>query len=146
MENRVGGPSRLPVTFDAPIMCTGEPGNNPVRLSSGQVEDLSVDGNRLSVQISQVPEGQRLTVSFPGITGTDGTPVGDGLCLGVLNGDVTGDGVVNARDLDAAREAISADRSAPDLRFDVNLNGRLNSFDITAIRARFGRTISPGCP
>jgi hypothetical protein len=98
------------------------------------------------VQISQVSEGQRLRVSFPGIVGTDGLPIGDGLCFGVLSGDVTGDGVVDVRDLDAAREAMSAGLAAPDLRFDVNLNGRLNAFDITAIRARFGRVISSGCP
>ena len=146
VESRAGGPTRLLVMFDEPITYTGEPDTSAVVLSGGRVEDLNVVGNGLSVQIGQVPEGQRLKVSFPGISGTDGRPVRDSVCFGVLMGDVTGDGMVDGRDLEAVREAMNAGPAALDLRFDVDLNGRLNAFDLTKVRARSGRVVPANCP
>ena len=55
-----------------------------------------------------------------------------------FDGDVTGDGLVNAADL-AILEAIE-----PDLDGDLNLDGVVSGADLDIIRANWGSTVTPG--
>ena len=143
VEPRHGGPTRLVVTFDSPISCVVAPATACVAVSSGSVTSAAADDCRLVVGLAGVPDGCRLAVLFPGVVGGSGLPVAGSLCFGVLWGDVNGDGWVGVQDLVKARGVFGSDQA---LRCDVDVSGVLNSFDLLAIRGRFGRALAAGCP
>ena len=64
--------------------------------------------------------------------------------MGVLSGDTTGDGHVNASDVAQTKSQSGQAVSAANFRQDVNSNGALNASDVSLVKLRSGTRIALG--
>ncbi len=144
VECRNGGPTLLVITFDQPIQQVSGTLND-VSVSSGAVTALAVNADQLTVTLGEATDAAWLAVAFPGIEGPAGQAVTDGLCFGVLAGDVNGDAAVNVLDLVAVRNLLNQNATAGSFRADVNADGGINVLDLVAVRNRLN-TAAEGCP
>ena len=63
------------------------------------------------------------------------------ISIGLLVGDVNGDGVVNSGDALQTRSRSGQSTDANNFRADVNLDGAVNSGDALAVRTRSGASL-----
>ncbi len=142
VEDRIGGPTQLVLTFQNPIK---EGSSFAVNLSSGTPGTTSVSGNTLTIDLSGAAQGQTLTVGINDVedasTGASGNY---SLQVGVLYGDVTGNGLVNVADINLVRQASGEAVNATDFRDDLNCNGLINVADINIVRQLSGGSLSTG--
>jgi len=137
IEHRWQGPTQVQVTFDQPVQFSGGMSLDDVQLSSGNVEDLTIDDSLLIIALNEVNNAEYLTVTFPGIESTTCIGVTDELTFGVLAGDVNADGIVNAVDVAVIRNPGNWLKSLSDAenpRCDINCDGCINGLDISIIR------------
>jgi len=140
VEDRIGGPTRIVFTFQTPI-ATGA--NFAVGLSSGTVSSTQVSGNTLTVNLSGATQGQMLTVNVNDVEdATNGASGNYSVQVGVLYGDVTGNGLVNVADINAVRKASGDAVNSTDFRDDLNCNGLINVADINIVRQLSGTSLS----
>ena len=149
-EGRAGGPANVIVTFSEPIQAATSTSADVVALGAGGplgvVTGLSVNGAQLSISLSGVPDASLLTLTFPGITGVQGAPVAGSLCIGVLAGDVNGDGRANLADLVAIRNQMNRNVTADCCREDVRADGVVNLADMVLVRNNLNETVGGICP
>jgi len=141
IEHRWHGPTLLQIHFDQPLAFTDGMSLDDVVVSSGVVEDLSIDGSLLTIALHDVSNAEYLVISFPGIESLAGVGVIDQLTVGVLSGDVTGDGVVDGVDIAGIRGPGNWNKplgEVADPRCDINCDGMIDGLDISSIRG-------PGC-
>jgi hypothetical protein len=158
------GPSDLPLNADTACGITTEPRSNQkgltlvfkfadpiasanLEVASGNAQlagplifaDHSViasfappaDKQVLKVRLSHIKTAAGLTV--PDLSGA----------IGLLFGDVDGNGVVNSMDADLATYNISPSAFGPQrVRSDINLAGRVDQADVSSIQASLGDKIS----
>jgi len=151
VECRLDGPTRIVVEFNEPIYGTNGLDPNDVSLSSGAVENLSINNNVLTIEMSNADDAANLVIDFTlgpsaGIEDASGNPVAETLCFGVLLGDVNGDGKVNLFDLIPIRDEIDQSADENNFRSDVNVDDTINLFDTTTVRHNMNETISGSCP
>ena len=80
---------------------------------------------------------QRLTVAL--FDTDDGTNSGDvGVRMGVLIGDTTGDGVVNASDVGQTKSQVGQEVNGSNFRTDVAPNGIINASDVALVKSKSG--------
>jgi hypothetical protein len=104
------------------------------------VSGTSVSGNEITVSLTGVSDVQRLRVNLQGVTA--GSATGDaGVTMGVLIGDVGGNGFVNTSDVGAAKAQSGLPTTGENFRADVNVNGVINSSDIGLIRSKSGSVL-----
>ncbi len=144
-EPRTGGPTRIVVTFDQDVYGSGGPILDDVSLSAGIVDDVTIDGNEVTVDLSGVPDATVLTVTFPGIVNDVGLPSEDELCIRVLAGDVNGDGLVSVTDMVAVRNMLNQPVTARNCHIDVNADGSVSVTDMVAVRNNLGASVG-NCP
>ena len=145
VEPRVGGPTRLLVTFNQPIRrVTGTLAD--VSLSSGAVSALTVAGPLLTIDLSHVTNAQALAVAFPGIKGSNGPATASRLCFGVLAGDVNEDARNSLSDMVGIRDRLNQRAQADNCRYDVNADGVLNLGDLIVVRDNMNATSPTTCP
>jgi hypothetical protein len=141
VEDRAGGPSLLVLSFAAPIT---EGSNFAVTLTSGSVSSTTISGSTLSIAMSGATDGQTLVVQLTDVrdlsNGASGTY---SLDVGVLEGDVNGDGVVNATDVTDAKLASGQPVTSANFRDDILAIGAINSADITITKLKSGDTLAP---
>jgi hypothetical protein len=65
------------------------------------------------------------------------------LRVGVLRGDVNGNGVVNATDVSQVKAQSGQPLNTATFRSDVNASGATNSTDIGMVRAQAGAALAP---
>jgi hypothetical protein len=63
--------------------------------------------------------------------------------LGVLTGDINGDGVVNSQDVDELTVDRGQATNETNFREDLDADGRIDSTDVKRLRAALGMTLSP---
>ena len=121
--------------------------------ATGAVGAIAYDGTRTSVSIplSNVADAQKLNLHLSGIVAADNTSVVSGsadIALTVLEGDVTGDGVVDSNDVSLETSIITnAAVVSSNARFDINGDGSLTSADTTLISGRIpGGHTPPAAP
>ncbi len=140
VEDRIDGPTQLVLTFQNPIK---EGSSFAVNLSSGTLGTTSVSGNTLTIDLSGAAQGQTLTVGVNDVedasTGASGNY---SLQVGVLYGDVNGNGLVNVADINMVRQASGEAVNATDFRDDLNCNGLINVADINIVRQLSGGSLS----
>jgi len=141
-ECRTDGVTTLVVTFDQDVYGSGN--LSDIWLSTGTVEDVTINANEVTVDLSGVPNTTVLTVAFPGIINNAGQPCADTLCVCVLVGDVTGDGAVNIFDLVTVRDNTGQPMTEANCRSDVNGDGEINIFDLVTVRDQTGTMVVPG--
>jgi hypothetical protein len=136
IECRSGGASgkyQVIATFAAPVTMTGA----SVMYGNGSVSSAAVGGSQVKVNLTGVTNAQTTIVRLAGVNdGTNSASVD--IPLGVLLGDTTANGSVNASDLAQTKVASGQGVSASNFRADVTANGVINSSDTTAVKAASG--------
>ncbi|MCX6354697.1 MAG: dockerin type I domain-containing protein [Candidatus Aureabacteria bacterium] len=152
VESRAGGPQMIIVTFSEEIQGEGgfDPSNVSVTTSRGtspMVRIITIMGKVLVIQMQGATDQSRLTISFPGIMDLwAGNHVTETLCLAVMKGDVTGDGVVNIYDLIAVKIGLDQPVNGSNVRRDVNADGFINIFDLIAVKLNLDKGCDGSCP
>ncbi|MDD5199429.1 MAG: dockerin type I domain-containing protein [Terrimicrobiaceae bacterium] len=133
----VAGTYKLILTFDQNVIS----GTAAVTGGTGSVSSTSINGATMTVNLSGVANQQTLVVTASNVTNSVGQFLaGAAIKVRVLQGDVNGDGAVNAADLTGVRNAYgkSAGQAGFDPRADLNGDGAVNAADITSIRNNYG--------
>ena len=132
----INGSLQLVMTFDQAVTASAE-----VAAGSASISGTPVfSGNTMTVNLSNVTDQQNLTVT---VYSVNGTGVAFDINIGVLEGDVNGDGVVSSQDLTAVRNSVGNQSGngpfAP--ADDINEDGTINSQDLVLIRNRVGNQL-----
>jgi type VI secretion system secreted protein VgrG len=94
-------------------------------------------GTQVVIELTGVENAQIITLALFDVS--DGVNIGDiGIRIGVLLGDVNGDGVVLSGDYTAARAMSGTSVDASTFQFDVNTDGSILSGDFTIVRKQSG--------
>jgi uncharacterized delta-60 repeat protein len=154
-------------TFDVPLPLTGNVGiecrsggtandyqmivnfANPVTVQSvsvtsgtGDVSSFSVSGSQVTVNLTGVTNAQRITVTLFNVS--DGTHMGNApVSMGVLIGDTTANGVVNAGDVSQTKSQVGQQITISNFREDVNANGSINAADVALVKSDVGTSLPP---
>ena len=157
VEPRIGGPTKLVVTFQENIAQLNTAAD--VTVSSGTVSALEVSGAVLTVTLSGVTDKSVLSVGFPGIADANNVAYAcaDTLCFTTLVGDASSqaggsDGTTNIFDLISVKNTFDRPANASNFQNDVSSqandgpDGVINIFDIIAIKNNFDRNITDTCP
>jgi hypothetical protein len=150
IECRSGGATmdyQLVLTFAAPVTFT----NAAVTNGNGTVTSAtsvagSGDGgsgsNTIVINLSGVTNAQRLTVAVFNVN--DGMRSGDvGVRIGILVGDVTGDGSVGSSDIGMVKAEAGQAATSMNFRKDVVPNGLVTASDIGLVKANSGQGLPP---
>jgi hypothetical protein len=117
-------------------------GSSSVTSGTGSVSSFSVNGSQVTVNLTGVTNVQRVTATLFNVN--DGTHMGDvPVSMGVLVGDVNGNGLVNASDVSVTKSQVGQAVSSSNFREDVNANGLINSVDVARIKANVGTALPP---
>jgi hypothetical protein len=91
------------------------------------------------VAIGNVENAQTISLTLVGVRNSSGVNIGNfTVPMGVLLGDVNGNGSVNATDVSQAKTLSGQPAGAGTFRNDVNANGAINSSDISTIKSTSG--------
>ena len=141
IEDREGGPELLVLTFAAPVV---EGSSFGVTLTSGSVSSTAVNGSTLSINTSGATNGQTLVANITDLRDASTSASGNySVQVGVLLGDINGDGAVNSTDVDDAKLDSGQAVSSSNFRADLDANGAINSADITIAKLNSGDTLAP---
>jgi hypothetical protein len=136
IECRSGGPSgtyQVIATFAAPVTMKGA----SVIYGSGSASSAAVGGSQVTVNLTGVTNAQTTIVRIAGVNdGTNSARID--IPLGVLLGDTTANGSVNASDLAQTKAASGQGVSASTFREDVTADGVINASDTAAVKSASG--------
>jgi uncharacterized protein (TIGR02597 family) len=94
------------------------------------------NSNTVTINLQSVSNAQRTTITLLGVN--DGINTNDvAVQMGVLLGDVNGNGLVNSTDTSLV-QAQSGKQVAGNYRTDVNANGLINSTDTSIVQSKSG--------
>ena len=139
VECRSGGTTgsyEVVITFAAPITLD----KASFVSGAGHIDDTIVSDREIALNLSGVANEQTIVIRFTGVN--DGAESGDvDIPMGVLLGDITGNGLVNAGDVGAVKKWTGQPVSAFSFREDVTANGLINSSDLAAVKAVAGTAL-----
>jgi hypothetical protein len=139
VEDRTGGPTSILLTFANTVFLGS---NFSLSLTSGSGSAVA-SGVNVTVTMSGAVNGQVETITLDDVRDTASGASGDyTVSLGVLLGDVNGDGVVNGSDVAAVKLHSGQAVNNTDFRDDINANGAINSNDITIAKVNSGETLA----
>ena len=120
-----------PVTFISAVVTAG----------TGSVSSASGSGTTVvTANLTGVTNAQRITVTLQGVN--DGTGTGDvSVQMGVLVGDTTGNGTVNASDIGQTKAQSGQAVTGSNFRTDVNVSGSINASDVSLIKSKSGTAL-----
>jgi hypothetical protein len=102
----------------------------------------AINGTEVAVTLTGVANRQWLTLRLSGIQSEDGAVLEEAtVTLGVLGGDVDGNGAVNSTDQRLVQAVMGQITSTRNFRADVNLSGTLTQSDYQAVRMRNGHKL-----
>ncbi|MEP6955959.1 MAG: dockerin type I domain-containing protein, partial [Chthoniobacterales bacterium] len=139
IEPRRGGGSgdqQIVVNFAGPVSAAA---GNVVSVTSGTgvVSSVSYSGTQATINLTGVTNAQRLTVTLSNVS--DGTNTGGvSIPMGVLLGDVSGDGLTNGGDALQTRARSGQTTDGMNYRFDVNTDGIVSGGDTLIVRGQSG--------
>jgi plastocyanin len=149
----------LPLTGNVGVECRSGGGTNDYQMiidfatsvtvggavvtsGTGSVSSFSVSGSEVTVNLTGVTNVQRITVTLMNVN--DGTHMGNvPVSMGVLVGDVNGNGAVSAADVALTKSQVGATVSGSNFREDVNANGVINSVDVAQVKSTVGTALPP---
>ena len=114
-----------------------------VTSGTGNVDSFSGSGtSQITVNLSGVTDQQRITMTLHGVN--NGTSTGDvPISMGVLIGDVNGNGTVSSADVALTKSQVGATVGGSNFREDVNANGVLNAVDVAIVKSDVGHALPP---
>ena len=102
-----------------------------------------MSGNTMTVNLTNVPNGQTTTLSLHNMTDVANQVLDDtAISVGFLVGDANGDRVVNAADATFTRNHSGEAASALNFRADYNVDGTVNAADSTLTRNHSGNGLT----
>jgi hypothetical protein len=104
--------------------------------ATGTVSNVTISGNDLIADLTNVSNQQVLTLSTSGGTLSPVT-----LPIGFLVGDTNGNRSVNAGDVAQTKGRSGVAVSGANFRSDVNANGSINAGDVAQVKAQSGTSI-----
>jgi hypothetical protein len=117
-------------------------GSAAVTAGNGAISGTTFANNTMTVTLSGVTDAQRLTVRLTGVSDEFGQVLAPAsITIGLLVGDVNGDGVVNSGDALITRNRSGRAAAWDTCRSDLNTDGTVNAGDVTGIRNRVGNFI-----
>lgn len=108
---------------------------------TGSVSSTTGSGTtNVTVNLTGVANVQRITLNLLGVS--NGIFTNDvGVRMGVLVGDTSGNGSVNASDISQAKANSGQSASASNFRTDVAVNGTINASDIALVKSKSGTAV-----
>ncbi len=94
--------------------------------------------NQCTVNVTGVPNAQYLTVTLTGAIDSTGAIGAASGTMGVLIGDTTSDGSVNAGDIGQTKSQSGNAVTASNFREDVTVDGSINAGDIGLVKSKSG--------
>src|SRR5204863_817721 len=136
VECRSGPAHQMIVNFASLVTV----GSAAVTSGTGSVGSFSVTGGQVTINLTGVTNAQRITVTLFGVN--NGTSTGDvGVQMGVLIGDTSGNGAVNASDVTQTNARIGQTLTTANFRSDVNASGGINASDTAIIKSNIGTSL-----
>jgi hypothetical protein len=97
--------------------------------------------NQCTVNVTGVPNAQFLTVTLTGAIDSTGAIGAASGTMGVLIGDTTADGSVNAGDIGQTKSQSGNAVTASNFREDVTVDGSINAGDIGLVKSKSGTAL-----
>jgi hypothetical protein len=140
VECRIGGATndyKVVLTFASPVTFSSAAVND----GAGSVAASSGSGTTtVTVDLTGVTNAQRITLALFGVDDTVNN--GDvGVRVGMLIGDTTGNGHVNASDIAQTKVQSGQSVSGSNFRTDVTANGAINASDIALMKTKSGTSL-----
>ncbi|CAN5692151.1 hypothetical protein BH20VER1_BH20VER1_20780 [soil metagenome] len=125
------------VTFEAPVSLTGV---TVTSVDGAAAATQTVSGTTVTVDLTNVTDAQIVTIKLNNVT--EGEAFGDvTIPLGVLSGDVNGNGAVTAADISAVKSQSGQPLTVGNYRHDVNTSGDINASDVGIVKSRAGTSL-----
>jgi predicted outer membrane repeat protein len=141
IECRNGGASgvhQVIVAFPSPVSLTAASVTNGVGSASG----ATVNGSQVTVNLTEVANAQKIILTLFDVS--DGSNTNDiNIPMGVLLGDTTGNGTVNASDVSLTKSKSGQTVSASNFRTDVTVSNSINSSDVSLVKSKSGTALPP---
>ncbi len=133
----MNGEHQLVLTFPSAVTFA----TAAVTSGAGTVGSTSGSGaTALTVNLTGVTNAQTITLTLANVS--DGTLTNNvAIQMGVLLGDVTPNGMVNASDVGSAKAGSGQATTAANFRADVTANGVINSSDVGTVKAASGTSL-----
>ena len=136
VECRGSGNHQIIFNFPASVSVSGAS-----LQGAGAVDSYTAAGSVIAVNLVNVADAQTVTVRLHGVS--SGSASGDvSVAMGVLLGDVNGNGIVNASDLSQVKSHSGTPLTPTNFRADVVPNGSINATDIGQVKARSGASLA----
>jgi Dockerin type I domain len=143
-ECRSGGATSdytIVVTFLANVSVNGNPQatvtSGTGTIGSGGVSNggmVTTSGNVVTIPLTNVANAQTINVTLNNVNGATNVTIP----MGVLIGDVNGNGAVNASDVALTKSRSGQPVAAATFRSDVNANGSINAADVALVKSLAG--------
>ena len=139
VECRIGPTYQMIVNFATTVTV----GSASVTSGTGTVSSFSGSGtSQITVNLSGVTDQQRITMTLHNVN--NGTVTGDvPISMGVLIGDVNGNGTVSSADVALTKSQVGATVGGSNFREDVNVNGTISSTDVALVKSDVGHALPP---
>ena len=110
----------------------------PLDIRAGQVSRPNAS-HRYVVSLTGVSNAQFITITLSNVIDSGGNHADTvSPSMGVLVGDVNGNGVVTNIDVAAVKGEVSAPVTSSNFRNDVNVNGLISNTDVSSSKAQVG--------
>lgn len=133
VECRNGGPTKVIMTFDAPV---SKDAGFAVTLSSGTLGTTTAAGNTLEINLTGATDKAWLAIGVTGLSG--GTY---NLTVGSLYCDVNYSKGVSATDIVLVKSKSAAAVDATTFKYDVNCSGTITATDIVLVKSKSGNVL-----
>jgi hypothetical protein len=130
-----GGTYTITMTFNENIASVAR-----ASASCGKVASTSIDGATLTINLTKVScNASHVTVTANDVKDSAGINL-DSACIevGLLLGDVNGDGVVDSADLDIVNSQIGQPTNGENFRSDINNDGTISAADVRIVTQQQG--------
>jgi len=130
-----GGTYTITMTFNENIASVAR-----ASASCGKVASTSIDGATLTINLTKVScNASHITVTANDVKDSAGINLGTAcLTVGLLLGDVNGDGVVDSADLDIVNSQIGQPTNGENFRSDINNDGTISAADVRIVTQQQG--------
>ena len=130
-----GGTYTITMTFNENIASVAR-----ASASCGKVESTSIDGATLTINLTKVScNASHITVTANDVKDSAGINL-DSACIemGLLLGDVNGDGLVDSADLDIVNSQIGQPTNGENFRSDITNDGTISAADVRIVTQQQG--------
>ncbi len=107
--------------------------------ATGSVSSFSVSGSKVTVNLTGVSNAQTLLITLSSVSGVNTNDVT--VPLGVLLGDVNGDGSVTQKDVTRTQSKVGQAVNKSTFREDVTVDGSISSTDVNLVQSKVGTAL-----